>query len=39
VDDEALDELRLLVEVLLCLEFDVTDAARCDRLRSAAGVT
>lgn len=39
VDDDALNELRLLVEVLLCLEFDVADNARFDRLRAAAGVS
>lgn len=39
VDEAALDELRLLVEVLLCLEFDLSDETRFDRLRTAAGVS
>ena len=38
VDEGALDELRLLVEVWLCLEFDLADEVRFNRLRSLAGV-
>jgi hypothetical protein len=38
VDDQAVDELRNLVEVLLCLEFGIVDKERFDRLRTAAGL-
>jgi len=38
VDEQILDELRLLVEVLLCVEFGIADDERFDRLRTAAGV-
>jgi hypothetical protein len=39
IDDAAIDELRTLVEVLLCLEFDVTDSECFDQLRKMARLT
>jgi hypothetical protein len=38
VDEDAITELRLLVEVLLCVELGIADESRFDRLRAAAGL-